>query len=106
MTLDELPIGVLFVLVCLGWAAYFVVIAEEWKRNRRHDRDARRAARRMRAERAEHGRPDHEEESQQEDGRSEQPTEEAEEGCVIHARSVSLPPGIPSVVERLDRWRD
>ena len=111
MSIDELPIEVLFVLVCLGWAAYLIVIAEEWKRNRRHDRDARRAAHRVRSERAEHGRSDHEEERHEEDGSTEEPAEEAEERCVIHARSVhraplAMPPGIPSIVERLDRWKD
>lgn len=114
VTLDELPTEVLFVLVCLGWAGYLGLITVEWQRNRRHDRDARRARRRVRAKRAEHGRPDHDEQGAEQQGRTEQPTEEAEERCIVHARSVretvenrhAMPPGIPSIVERLDRWRD
>ena len=132
MTIDELPIEWLFVIVCLGWAAYLIVIAEEWKRNRRHDRDARRARRRVCAECAEHGRPDHKEEREEEEAGAEHPTEEAEERCVIHGRIVQRAsdvyihecgyyhPGeacpfatpVPSswrmhsVTERLDRWED
>jgi hypothetical protein len=112
MNMDELPIETLLVLVAIGWGGYLLVIVAEWYVGRRRHR---RAARESSiadhpAKGGENGHVDDEAHEQGEHSGTEEVADHGEERRVIHGGIVRhphviMPPGIPSITERLDeRW--
>lgn len=95
MTIVEAPMWLLVPIAALAWLVYAGVVLAERAENREVDRQAK---------------------QQQEDRKAEHAEEDHGEhlGVLgpagVHARSVAqpahLPPGIPSVTERLDRWSE
>lgn len=99
MNVDELPLGMLALLGAGAWAVYVLVISTETLLNG--------------SKGVRHRKADYTVEDSSTEREAEQPDEEAEKGglCIGHGRSVhpapvALPPGIPSITERLDRWKD
>ena len=111
MNADALPIPLLIVLALCAWSVYFAVIGSELQWNRRTDLHARHAGHDVIPQGVQHSEADDHVEGEQEQAGPDRVADDESEGCSIHARSVHLPPiylppGIPSVTERLDRWRD
>lgn len=87
--IEEAPMWLLLPLAALAWLLYAGVVLAERRENREVDRQAQRDEAHRRAD---------------------QPADDEPKHLVRHARSVAqltdLPPGIPSVAERLDRWSE
>jgi len=99
VNVDELPLELLGLLAAGAWAVWVLVVSSETLLNRPQGVRHRKA-------------DDHVEDDGAEQEAA-KPDEKAEKGglCIGHGRSVhpapvALPPGIPSITERLDRWKD
>jgi hypothetical protein len=108
---DELPLWVILLLALGAWLVYALIIAGELQWNRTHDLDARVTRHDMVAERMQHSEADDEIQGEQADDGAHDPADDESERCSIHGGSilptpVPMPPGIPSITERLDRWKD
>lgn len=101
MNADELPIPVLVVLAVVAWLVFAALVAG----------DQRAFIRSMRAQSAEHGVADDGEQRSRADEGRDKPANKGNERRVIHGGRITpstpiLPPGIPSITERLDRWTE
>lgn len=111
MNADALPIPVLIVLALSAWGVYLMVVAHELKWNRPNDLDARVARGHVSAQSVEHGEVDDRVQREQPEAGADDPANDESErrgihGGIVHRPSIYLPPGIPSVTERLDRWEE
>ena len=101
MNADELPIPVLVVLVVVAWLVFAALVAGE----------QRAFVRSVRAQSAQDRVADDGEQNRRADPDADKPTEQSKERRLIHGGRITpstpiLPPGIPSITERLDRWTE
>ena len=98
MNVDELPLWILALLAAGAWSVYAMVIANELTLNRRR---ARVITQRMENRATDHEVEGHESKHDGNDHAGHREEQRIGHGRIVHPTPVDMPPGIPSILERL-----